>query len=79
MACIPPAAAGEPTAVQGVTASERRKAWARLLALIYDVDPFRCPVCGNRMSVIAVIRDPVEIRTLIACLLKHGRGPPDEG
>jgi len=33
IACIPPAAAGEPTAVQGVTASERRKAGARLLAM----------------------------------------------
>jgi len=46
--------------------------------MIYDVDPFRCPVCGNRMSVIAVIRDPAEIRTITACLAKHGRGPPDE-
>ena len=39
MACIPPAAAGEPTAVQGVTASERRKAWARLLAMNPDHQP----------------------------------------
>ena len=36
MACIPPAAEGEPTAVQGETASERRKAWARLLAMNPD-------------------------------------------
>jgi hypothetical protein len=28
---------------------------------------------------IAVIRDPAEIRTIIACLVKHGRGPPEEG
>jgi hypothetical protein len=75
----PPPAAGEPTEVHGVTASERRKAWARLLAMIYDVDPLRCPDCGNRMSVIAVIRDPAEIRSIIACLAKHGRGPPDDG
>jgi hypothetical protein len=40
---------------------------------------FHCPVCGNMMFVIAVIRDPAEIRTTIACLAKHGRGPPDEG
>ena len=32
----------------------------------------------NKMSLIAVIRDPAEIRTIIACLDKHGRGPPDE-
>jgi hypothetical protein len=31
------------------------------------------------MSVIAVIRNPAEIRTIIACQAKHGRGPPDEG
>jgi hypothetical protein len=47
--------------------------------MIYDVDPFCCPVCGSRMSVIAVIRDPAEIRSIIACLVKHGRGPPDDG
>jgi hypothetical protein len=49
------------------------------LAMIHDANPFRCPVCGNTMCVIAVIRDPEEIRTLIACSAKHGRGPPDEG
>jgi len=31
------------------------------------------------MSVIAVIRDPAEIRTIIACLAEYDRGPPDEG
>jgi hypothetical protein len=62
-----------------VSAIEGRKAWERLLARIYDIDVFCGPFCGNRMSVIAVIRDPAEIRTIIACLAKHGRGPPDEG
>ena len=76
---LQPSAAGEPAEVHDVSASERRKAWARLLAMIYDVDPFRCPVCGSTMSVIAVIRDPAEIQTIIACLAKHSRGPPDEG
>jgi hypothetical protein len=31
------------------------------------------------MSVIAVIHDPAEIRAIIACLAKDGRGPPEEG
>jgi hypothetical protein len=31
------------------------------------------------MSVIAVIRDPAEIRSIIACLVKNGRRPPEEG
>ena len=74
-----PPAAGEPTEDQGVSVSDSRKAWARLLAMIYDVDPFRCPKCGSTMSVIAIIRNPAEIQTIAACLAKHGRGPPDEG
>jgi hypothetical protein len=78
LAAQPPAAA-ESAEVHEVSAIDRRKAWARLLAMIYDVDPFRCPVCGNRMSVIAVIHDPAEIRAIIACLAKDGRGPPEEG
>ncbi|MGO9308341.1 MAG: hypothetical protein ACLQDL_04885 [Spirochaetia bacterium] len=48
------------------------------MAIIHDVDPLRCPVCGSTPSVIAVIRGPAEIRASIACLVKHGRGPPDE-
>jgi len=74
-----PPAPGEPTEVHAASASDSRKAWARLLAMIYDVDPWRCPVCGSTTSMIAVIRDPAEIRTIIACLAKHGRGPPDDG
>jgi hypothetical protein len=31
------------------------------------------------MSLIAVILDPAEIRKLIGCLARHGRGPPTEG
>jgi hypothetical protein len=32
--------------------------------------------CGGRMSVMAVIRDPDEIREIRACLKSQGRGPP---
>jgi hypothetical protein len=55
---------------------DRRKAWARLLAKVYEIDVFRCPKCGGRMSVIAVIRDPAEIHKIITCLDGQGRGPP---
>ena len=67
------AAAGE--AVE-VGAAARRKAWARLLAKVYEVNPFLCPKCGGTMSVIAVIQDPAEIRSIIACLAQKARGPP---
>jgi hypothetical protein len=38
-----------------------------------------CPRCGFRMSVIANITDPVEMRTIIADLDGYGRGPPSLG
>ncbi len=38
-----------------------------------------CPRCGSRMSVIALILDPAQIRKITACLDRHGRGPPTEG
>jgi hypothetical protein len=56
-----------------------RKAWARLLAKVYELDVMACPQCGSRMEVIAVILDPAEILKIIACLAKHGRGPPTVG
>ena len=66
------------TADEGVEvgAAARKKAWARLLAKVYEVDPFLCPECGGKMAVIAVIQDPAEIRGIIACLAVKGRGPP---
>jgi DNA-directed RNA polymerase subunit RPC12/RpoP len=61
----------------------RRRAWARLLAKVHAIDVLACPRCGSRMSVIAVITDPVQIRRatgaalgIIDCLDRHGRGPP---
>ena len=61
---------------QEVDALSRRKAWARLLAKVHELDVMACPRCGSRMSVIAVIVDPAQIRKIIACLDRHGRGPP---
>jgi hypothetical protein len=55
-----------------VWAKTRRKAWARLPAKVYEIDVFRWPKFGGRMSVIAIVHDPDEIRTNIACL--EGRG-----
>jgi hypothetical protein len=39
-----------------------RKAWARLLAKVYEIDILKCPVCGGRISIITVIHDPESIR-----------------
>jgi hypothetical protein len=57
----------------------RRKAWARLLAKVHELDVMACPRCGSRMAVLAVIVDPAQIRKIIACLERHGRGPPLQG
>ena len=59
-----------------VSTPSSRKAWARLLAKVYELDVMACPQCGSRMAVIAVILDPAEIRKIINCLARNGRGPP---
>ena len=58
-----------------VTVNARKRAWARLLAKVYEIDPLVCPKCGWEMKVIAVIQDPVEIRDILAHLVKTGRAP----
>jgi hypothetical protein len=40
-----------------VTDKASRKAWARLLAKVYEIDPLVCPKCGSEMRVIAVIKN----------------------
>lgn len=57
----------------------RRRVWARLLAKVHAIDVLACPRCGSRMSVIAVITDPVQVRRIIDYLERHGRGPPPLG
>ena len=59
-----------------VGANARKRAWARLLAKIYEVDPFVCPKCGAEMKVIAVIEDPDDLRRILRDLVKVGRSPP---
>jgi hypothetical protein len=51
-------------------------AWARLLAKVYEVDPFVCPKCGAEMKVIAIIEDPDELKRILRHLIKIGRSPP---
>ncbi len=51
---------------QEVGALSRRKAWARLLAKVHELDVMACPRCGSRMAVLAVIVDPAQIRKIIA-------------
>jgi hypothetical protein len=61
---------------EDVTVDARKRAWARLLAKVYEIDPLVCPKCGGEMKVIAVIQDPGEIRDFLAHLVKTGHAPP---
>ena len=54
-----------PTETDAPDARERRHAWARLLARVYEVDPLVCPRCGARLRVIAVIQNPVQIKKIL--------------
>lgn len=54
----------------------RKRAWARLLAKVYEVDPMVCPKCGAEMTVIAAIEDPDELGRILRHLVKMGRSPP---
>ena len=60
----------------------RRRAWARLVKLVYEVDPLRCARCGSTMRVLAVITKPDVIDKILDHLaskgIEPGRGPPGE-
>jgi hypothetical protein len=53
-----------------------RKAWARLLSKVYEIDPMVCPKCGSEMKVIAIIQEPAEIDRILRHLVKQRRPPP---
>jgi hypothetical protein len=42
----------------------RRKAWARLIQIIYEVDPLICPQCKGTMKVISVIDLPEVVKQI---------------
>jgi len=44
-----------------------RRAWARLIYQVYEVDPLQCPLCGKQMKIIAFIQDRQEV----VRILKH--------
>jgi hypothetical protein len=59
-----------------VAVDARKRAWARLLSTVYEVDPMVCPKCGADMKVIAIIEDPDELKRILRHLVKIGRSPP---
>ena len=58
------------------TVDARKRAWARLLAKVYEVDPMVCPKCGAEMNVIAIIENPAELGRVLRHLVKMAQNPP---
>jgi len=65
-----------PDVDEEVGVDARKRAWARLLAKVFEVDPLVCPKCGAEMKVIAIIEDTAEINRILRHLVKNGRSPP---
>jgi len=61
---------------QEVEINACKRAWARLLTKVYEIDPLMCPKCGSEMKVIAVIKEPEDIKRILRHLIKIGRPPP---
>lgn len=61
------------TEALGEFASRTKATWARLIRRVYESDPLECPKCKGLMRVIALIDDPVVVRTILAHL---GRWQP---
>jgi hypothetical protein len=45
-----------------------RKAWARLIAKVYEADPLICPHCRATMKIIKFVQKEEEIRTTLVML-----------
>jgi hypothetical protein len=60
----------------------RRRAWARLIRRVYEIDPLVCKNCGGSMRIISVILEPKVITKILSHLarkgIKPGRAPPKQ-
>ncbi len=53
--------------VSEVSASAAKRAWARLIKQVHEVDPLVCPRCAGTMRILAFIEQP----EVIAKILTH--------
>jgi ribosomal protein S27E len=81
-----PLTAGQPRVEEddGLTEGERRarrRAWARLIRRIYEVDPMVCTSCGGEMRIVSVILEHRVITRILGHLARKGvtpgRDPPE--
>lgn len=59
----------------------RRRAWARLIRRVYEVDPLLCTSCGGEMRFVSMILEHRVISRILGHLAHKGierrRGPPE--
>jgi hypothetical protein len=56
-----------------------KRAWARLIKQVYEIDPLVCPRCGGGMRFIAFIEQPAVIEKILTHLglwPAHAHSPP---
>lgn len=61
------------------TSPAKRKAWARLIQKIYEVDPLTCPKCKGSMKILSFIDQPEVIKAIlqhIGLWERESRPPP---
>ena len=58
---------------EGFSRGDARRRWAELIRLVYEVDPLKCPRCGDEMRVTALIQQPVVIDKILVRLRDEGR------
>ncbi len=72
----------EDDGLTGVQRRVRRKAWARLIKRIYEIDPLKCSNCGGSMRIVSVILEHKVITKILSHLarkgIKPGRAPPKQ-
>jgi len=62
---------GSPTTVEesiDISASAAKRAWARLIKQVYEVDPLVCPRCTGAMRIFAFIEQPEVIEKILTHL-----------
>jgi hypothetical protein len=72
--------AKDPAADSDKASLDARRAWARLIAKVYEVNPLTCPRCGSEMKVVAVIDQEEAIYKILRHLgllaPEESRAPP---
>ena len=68
-------AARAPAALEAPPTRRRRFAWAKLIRLVYEVDPLLCEYCGCRLRIMAFLTDHREARRFLAGIGEGAQTP----